>query len=307
MKVFKIPNRMNFETIKTELAGSKVQSGKYIGISETTQKKYLQKLNYLFDRTNVDGLLDLLNSFDNINSRITYFTAVIGANKHSPTFSRAIESHFKSINEAYMELLSENKENLKTEVKSEREKAAWVDWKNILAETPKAPKAGDSMTQEQVLLAIYTLIPPVRLDYHALSIVQYPATTQGNYLQIQNKNKMSLILTEYKTSETYGATTIALPVRLCKIINSYLETMPKKKFLFSPKGSIDKSFKSAESFGAYLRDTLKTIFEKPLTIDILRHSYITWLKRNDVSLAKKKKSAKIMGHSLEMQEAYVKE
>lgn len=299
---------MNFETIANELKESKVQSGKYIGISETTQKKYLQKLNYLFERTDVDGLLDVLNSFDNINSRITYFTAVLGSRKHSQTFARAIQNVFESINTAYMELLSSNKETIKTEVKSEREKAAWVDWKDILKQVPKAPKAGDSMTQEQVLLAIYTLIPPVRLDYNALSIVQYPATIEkGNYLQIQNKNKMSLILTEYKTSETYGATTIVVPTRLCKIINSYLETMPKKKFLFSPKGSLDKPFKTAESFGAYLRDTLKAIFEKPLTIDILRHSYITWLKRNDVSSSKKKKAAKIMGHSLEMQEAYVKE
>ena len=298
---------MNFETIAKELKESKIQSGKYIGISETSQKKYLQKLNYLFDRTDVDGLLDLLNSFENVNSRISYFTAVIGSRKHSQTFARALQDNFESINNAYVELLASNKETIKTEVKSEREKAAWVDWKDILKQTPKAPKSNEVMTQEQVLLAMYTLIPPVRLDYHALSIVQHPATTQGNYLSINNKNKMTLILTEYKTSETYGDATIVLPVRLCKIINNYLESFPKKKYLFSPKNSLEKPFKSAETFGVYIRDTLKAIFEKPLGIDILRHSYITWLKRNDVSLAKKKKAAMVMGHSLETQEAYRKD
>lgn len=301
---------MNFETIAKELAESQVKSGKYTGISETTQKKYLQKLKYLFERLGkdgVDGLLDLLQSFENINSRISYFTAVTGTAKHSPTFSRAIQNDFDEINTAYMDLLQTNKENVKTEEKSEREKAAWVDWKDILKITKMTPPFKD-VPQEQVLLALYTLIPPNRLDFHKLHIVRHPATLEKeNYIQIKNKSKMFLIMQQYKTAETYGRLETTLPVKLCKIISAHLETFPDKKFLFTPKGALDKPFKSVDSFAKYLRDTFKDVFGKNVTVDILRHSYITWLKRNELTKAKKAKIAQQMGHSLDTQESYRKE
>ena len=308
--IYRIFTKMNFETIAKELAESQVKSGKYTGISETTQKKYLQKLKYLFERLGkdgVDGLLDLLQSFENINSRISYFTAVTGTAKHSPTFSRAIQNDFDEINTAYMDLLQTNKETVKTEEKSEREKAAWVDWKDILKITKMTPPFKD-VPQEQVLLAMYTLIPPNRLDFHKLHIVRHPATLEKeNYIQIKNKSKMFLILQEYKTAETYGRLETTLPVKLCKIISAHLETFPDKKFLFTPKGALDKPFKSVDSFAKYVRDTFKDVFGKNVTVDILRHSYITWLKRNELTKAKKAKIAKQMGHSLDTQEAYRKE
>ena len=297
---------LDFETIAKELKESEVKSGKYIGISETTQKKYLQKLKYLAERTNLDGLLDLLLSFENVNSRIAYFTAITGTAKHSPTFRKSVGDSLETINDAYLDLLQTNKETVKTEEKSEREKAAWIDWKDVL-KISKMTAPFENVSQEQVLLAIYTLIPPVRLDFHALEITHNDNKGKGNYIQIKNKAKAKLILTEYKTSETYGAMELDLPVKLAKIINSYLAENKSKKYLFSPKGSLDKPFKSPESFGKYTRDTFKDIFQKPVTIDILRHSYITWLKRNELTKEKKAKIAKQMCHSVDTQDAYRKE
>jgi hypothetical protein len=291
--------------VNSELKASEVKTGKYIGLGETSIKKYIDKLKYFIKNGALDDdLLGFINAIQNVNSRLGYFTAVAGLVKHSLTFKEHLGDSYDSIQKAYSELTEENRKK-DTSEKTEKETENWIDWKDILLKT-KMVAPFENVSQEQVLTQMYTLIPPVRLDYDHIEIVKHPNVGSANYIQIKNKQKIKLVLKEYKTSETYGAMELDLPVKLCKIINAYLASVPNKKFLFSPKGSLDKPFKSADTFGKYLRETFKGIFDKNISVDQLRHSYITYIRRKDLSKDKKQKIAKTMGHSLEMQEDYRK-
>jgi integrase len=113
-------------------------------------------------------------------------------------------------------------------------------------------------------------------------------------------------LNEYKTAATNGQQTTKLPAKFAKLIWAYLESIPQKKYLFTTKNSLDKPFSSAETFGRYVRDTFSARLDKNVSVDILRHSFISWLRKGDLSKAKKLKISREMGHSLEQQENYRK-
>jgi integrase len=120
------------------------------------------------------------------------------------------------------------------------------------------------------------------------------------------KKSNPVILNEYKTVATNGTQTTKLPAKFARIIWSYLESTPQKKYLFTTKNSLEKPFSSADTFGRYVRDTFASRLDKNVSVDLLRHSFITHLRKGDLSKAKKKKIAMEMGHSLDQQENYRK-
>lgn len=291
------------EIITEELKTSQVKTGKYIGLGETSVKKYIDKLKYFIKNGALnDDLLGFINAIQNINSRLGYFTAVAGLVKHSPAFKAFLGTDYEPIQEAYTKLTEENRKK-DTAEKTERETENWEDWQTILEKTQ-----GTQLSQEQILLDIYTLIPPKRLDYHRLFVVRGDAVpdNEPNYLQVLGKTKINIILNEYKTSATNGEQITKLPAKFAKIVWAYLESVPQKKYLFTTKNSLDKPFSSAETFGKYVRDTFTTRLGKNISVDILRHSFITDLRKGDLSKRKKEAIAKSMGHSLDQQENYRK-
>ena len=291
------------QTITNELKASEVKTGKYTGLGETSVKKYIDKLKYFIKNDALENdLLGFINGIENINSRLGYFTAVAGLVKHSPTFKKLLGQTYEPIQEDYAKLTDQSRKK-DTAEKSETEIEKWLDWEDILEKTQ-----GKELSQEQILLNIYTLIAPKRLDYHRLFVVRGDAEpdNEPNYIQLLSKTKVNIILNEYKTASTNGQQITKLPAKFARIIWAYLESIPQKKYLFTTKNSIDKPFSSAETFGKYLRDTFTTRLGKNVSTDILRHSFITWLRKGDLSKAKKLKISREMGHSLQQQEDYRK-
>lgn len=291
------------ELVRKELTASEVKTGKYTGLGETSIKKYIDKLKYFIKNAAFeDDLLGFINSIENINSRLGYFTAVAGLVKHSPAFKGFLGTDYEPVQEAYAKLtdLSRKKD---TAEKSDKETENWVDWETILEKTQ-----GKDLSQEQILLDIYTMIPPKRLDYHRLFIVRNDEVpdNEPNYIQVLSKTKANIILNEYKTAATNGTQTTKLPAKFARIIWAYLESIPQKKYLFTTKNSLEKPFSSADTFGRYVRDTFASRLDKNVSVDLLRHSFITHLRKGDLSKAKKKKIAMEMGHSLDQQENYRK-
>jgi hypothetical protein len=285
--------------IKNELQSSEIVSKiGSVGISPTTIKKYMDKLKYLMFK--VDDIPEYLDNIENLNTALAYYGAIFGSVKHSATSRKFFKNDLNNFESKYKILMDKNR-TVDSSIKTEKEQENMLDWKEIIKKT-----SSPELTQNQMLLNIYTLTPPVRLDYNRLFITKnlMIPDNEPNYIQILSKTKTNIILNEYKTSANYGTQTTKLSPKLSKILYAYINANPTKKYLFEISPGIP--YTSAQTFGVYLRRIFKDKLGKDISVDILRHSFLTYTRRNDLSKAEKTYLAKSMGHSIATAESYVK-
>jgi hypothetical protein len=153
----------------------------------------------------------------------------------------------------------------------------------------------------RLLLSMYTLIPPVRADYHSTQIVRagekinYP-----NYILIDDTN-IKLVITEYKTSKIYGSIIYdSLPQELFNEIVLSLQKQPRK-FLFV--NARNEPF-TRDAFSKWSSRVLEQLFNVVMTLTIIRHLYITSIDMNKTSVKELEKISKKMGHSVLTQSQY---
>jgi len=297
---------MDFKIIAEELKGSDVVSGKrYIGISHKTQEGYISKLKTLDKREAFkNGLIEYIDSIDVPNTRIAYQTAIIGVAKHSPTFKMFVgKDLLDKVIDSQNDFITLQKPLRGTQLKTAYESENWIDWKDL----KKLTKNLNDTTQENMLIHLYTMIAPSRLDFHNLLIVkpdQQVKEQKQNYIQLLTKKKAKLVLQEYKTSATYGANEIDLPLKLVSFLNEYVTDHPENIYLFEKQTGGHKPFASPETFARYLKDIFFKLTGKNISVDLLRHSFITDFRSGDISLKAKEKVAKQMGNSVATQEDY---
>jgi hypothetical protein len=295
--------------VKDELVLSVVKTGRLTGLSETSIKNYLAKIKMLKIKAPELILNTITQNYPNLNSRLAYQVAILGVSKHSPTFAEYVTAPvIQSISSANM-ADNEIVKNAPKQLKSELEEQNWVDLKDLR----KMP-TGSLPIQDQLLISIYIDIPPVRLDYHKVYIVRTPFIdeTSGlpsglkptdNYIQVyRNKSKTicNLVVQEHKTSETHGSIITKLPKKIVDLITQLPMT---QNFLFETKGG-GKPFASAESFGPYLRSVFLKLTGKTMSVDLLRHIYVSAFRKGEKTISEKQKLATQMGHSVETQQDY---
>lgn len=155
---------------------------------------------------------------------------------------------------------------------------------------------------------MYVDIAPRRNDYANLKIYQSrPALgTKGNYLVMANEKgneqEVTLTLTEYKTAKTYHAVSEVLPDSLVNDIRVSLKMQPREFLFVSTKTG--RPYKSEAVFGNWANGRLKEVFGKPLTLTMIRHSYITSLKFDEMTPGERTELATLMGHSRDTQGSY---
>lgn len=182
-----------------------------------------------------------------------------------------------------------------------RQEQSYVDYDTVVKTIDKLIPG----SQERLLLAMYTLIPPVRNDYHLLKIYKRnPNYDKGNYI-VLNKSNSLIILNEFKTDKTYDKIKIKVPKRLHREIELSFQNN-SRDFLFVSTTN-NTPYKSANTFNKWCNRTLEKIFNKPLTLTDLRHIFISRrdLKLEEQSGEDRKKISQIMGHSLEQQQRYL--
>jgi hypothetical protein len=306
---------MDFELITQELKDSKVKTNKYTGIGEGTIKNYIAKIKY-FEKQEVlnEKINDFINTtYTNINTKAAYQIAVMGTAKHSPTFAKAIGPDIvKQITESNEKVMEEIKGNPKQD-KTEKEEENWIPLKTLkkLAKDRKE----EFNEQDNLLIAIYTLMPPVRLDLHDVKIVRSAfideetkrpegISEKQNYIRIYKKSGRTytdLVLNEYKTSKTYGIFNERLPKPITDLI---LQLPVSQSHLFQKKGG--DAFSSPETFAVYLRSVFKKLTGKNMSVDLLRHIYLTDFRKGEKTEERKQKVAKKMMNSVSEQTQYLR-
>jgi len=196
------------------------------------------------------------------------------------------------------------KEIAQRQTLSEREIAIWVEWEQVLEAYGKLKlRAEANLTdkkiwQDYVILSLYTLIAPLRADYSPITVMGADDNAKINKL-IVDANSIVCVLHEYKTAKQYGVQCITFPIELESIIRHWL-TLETSGFLFSVKGK-----PGSESWlSGQVRNIMKKLTGKSAGIAILRHSYITYMRRGEAPVLAQNNLAASMMHSNGMSQLY---
>lgn len=160
--------------------------------------------------------------------------------------------------------------------------------------------------RDKVILALYTLIPPSRSDYGKLKIVRdisaYQNNTENNILFLGGPEDSFIEIINYKTMKSYGRVRKKLSLELVEIIENYCQAEKIDDILFTKSNG--EPYPNDE-FSHLVTSTLTRIFAKHLTINHLRHIYITSNIELKTDSRKKLETAKAMCHSTATQVNYI--
>lgn len=183
---------------------------------------------------------------------------------------------------------------------SDKQLETYVPWGEII----KRRDTLDTGSQEYLLLCMYTMIPPARADMNMVKILTRAPKSKDtlNYLVV-TKSKMTLVYNEFKSkSDYYKAYEKVLPKDLESIVRKSLENNPREYLIVSPRNN--EPYYKPNSFTKYFHRILYDLFGKKVTINTLRHSFITSLDWTNLRPIDKKQLAKDLMHSPSSMERY---
>lgn len=180
---------------------------------------------------------------------------------------------------------------------TEKERKNILPWTQIqdLRKNAKSPR-------DKSLIAMYTIIPPRRLDIGLIKLAD-KNTKQSKAFNYYLPETKQIIFNKYKTDKFYGIQKMKIPNALSEILTALVESEGLKPgdFLFGTKNNTQY-----KNFSQFVSRIFKRVSGKPLTINLLRHSYISKFLSKKRSVNEMKKLAKIMGHSTIEQQFYFK-
>lgn len=285
-------------------------------VKKTTLDSYVIKIKKIYDGKPIKNF-DLLLNVEYINkfldklhkntSKRTYLTPILILLRDSKPDSDALKQYEK-MNQTYrLDYQNIMENNIKTETQEKN----WMSWNDILLiknhlvreveyfkskknlQTNKLKKQLDYA----LIASLYSDIPPSRLDFNNMNvyknITEDELPTNENYILMNKKEKMKIVLNNYKTDGKYGKKIIIVPPSLRRIIKLYLR-FHEKILPDMTENNLSKIIKKVFTDG-----------DKSLSLNMLRHIYISD-KVNTSKLKKNKQVAEAMGHSLGMQAGYAK-
>jgi len=267
-------------------------------VNDRTKKMYVscyQKLlNYgFYPDISFNELTKIINEFNiKDTTKANYYKALIYYNKTNKDVLNdilyvEIQNDLKNIN---------NKAVLKAkkgELSSDKMKnyMRWEDIKDAFIELQTTEKDIFNIA----LVSVYILNPPRRIKDYQLMIYmkRRPSVLDENFNYFIDTKNPYFIFCNYKTKKTYSCQEIPINEDLYKILKDYVNIYNIKS-----KSSL---FKLEENnFIQKLRKIFFELTSKYISVNLLRHSYISYqTKNNFINLAlEREKLAYNMGHSL---------
>ena len=196
----------------------------------------------------------------------------------------------------------------KNQKKDTKERDNWISideikskydelFKKVKAIFSKSMIADYSTIMDYFLLAflggVSGLAPRRSLDYALLKINNYDKTKDNYY------KAGKLYFNKYKTSDKYGLQILDVPKEVNNIIKKWLKINKGDYMLFSTN-------KNPLSSSQISRMLNKIFDRKSISVDMLRHIYLSDLYKNVPSIRDMEKTAQDMAHSLGTAMTYVK-
>lgn len=154
----------------------------------------------------------------------------------------------------------------------------------------------DEMLENRILIGLITQLPPLRLDYTKLKLFSaVPKHYEGNYIVLGKTAKTSRIVAQkHKTAKTYGALKRQLTPDLYDLLKEWKGEHPEAVLLDLNENQLGRKITSL--FTKYIGE--------PLSMNDIRHSYVSSVRKGDRSKEDVEAIAHNLGHSLTMNYDY---
>ena len=155
--------------------------------------------------------------------------------------------------------------------------------------------------EEQLIFALYTFIPPRRLEYSNMKIEENDINLDNNYnyIIIDNNNPIKFVFNNYKTNKVFG--------KQIYDINDDIKNLINKHILINNKKNNDLLFNyKSNNFGKKLTNIFKKVYSENITVRWLRISYTSYIRKQNLTNNELKIISEKMAHSLETNSKYNK-
>lgn len=270
-------------------------------------------LAFLKDTAKVISYIDTtptkLGKPPSINTLKTYYTHIVSVLRDKGS------DELKAALEAYRAKMLNNRDQsdaiVKQQVVSAAEDEKWLDWKDILKVRDDMKPAdalierGDTFKtyQNYMILCLYTMIEPQRLDFSPMRFVNTDIGSKTENYCVVNDMGAYFIFNAYKSEKKYGQRRIDAPPDL-------LAVLKKWRSINTSDWLITKTDRTTPLSDVMLGQRIQVIFSnavsKKTSVDIIRHSYVSFMRQNEMKLLDKEKMSKNMAHSTETNEKYRK-
>ena len=201
-----------------------------------------------------------------------------------------------------------SREEIMGQEKTDKQKDNWITQEEVIKiynslEKVVKPIFNDSGTlstrdlekiQDYIIASVYVLIPPRRLmDYSEFKLKDF-VEGEDNYM-----NAGIFYFNRFKTAK-FKKDVFKVPTKLKNIIQKWARITNSPYLLFQSRN------KDKQISPSFLNSSLHRIFGKNVSVNILRHSYLTAYYAGIPALKDIKEMNNMMGHSLETSLEYVK-
>jgi flagellar motor switch/type III secretory pathway protein FliN len=283
------------------------------GLCSMNNKKPFANLSFLRDIEAVEEVLEKYADSTKV-TLYTIATSCLELVKSKPGYKSAYLHYYKKMMESRGELKTEDAKN----EKSEKQKAVWKDWKDIIEIREKLKKEVDvfinnkiltekeyDQYQRYVVLCLYTMLPPRRnADYLFMCVVPVLTEAMSKEMNYYDLSTHKMIFNKFKTAKTASDAerVLDVPVELQEVLASYIKIHPlrkKKEFqlLVDVRGM---PFPHMNQITRMLNKT----FNAKIGSSHLRHFYVS--SKYGKVLEEMKEDSAAMAHSLGTQKDYIK-
>jgi hypothetical protein len=273
--------------------------------TQKTRDSIINKLKKQFNKTGLTFLLDADVIVKHVENTPTARGTLPAHGTIKTTISN-IKSALRdgglddSVYDAYLKkYASEQTAKEEEQTKTPAQEKNWIDWERAVQVRNQMPEG----TQKHLIASLYTMIPPARLDYTPMRWVsRKPKTTTENYIVPSSKGTHTFIINQYKTAEAHGQIVYKAGAELDKVLKAWREAHPEDTHLLMSSGQP----MTPNALSQKIKDIFREYAGVPATLNILRHSYSSHIRKDELPLKEKQKIAKMMGHSTAQAELYRK-
>ena len=237
--------------------------------------------------------------FTNITTRKSIVTFILTVFRHNPVFKDKHASAYDAWRKVYDDAKAAVDERYESNKPTEKQVKGFVCYKDIIAKRDEL--AAGSI--ERLLLGMYTYIPPMRCEYARVAIyrgkVPKEPEAEPNYIHVRGK-RGNLVIQRFKTDKHHKPFDIDLPKPLMDDLLKSLADTPREWLFVNSK---DEPYTNL-MFTQWTIRAFTKLFGRPLTVALIRHSFINELDFNTMSIKERNDIAAAMAHTRETQERY---
>lgn len=295
----------NLRNIKEHICSDLTHKKKCYDYIIEHPREFLKSLNKYIERTGYS-----------IHQKLSYITAIEALFRHTPSLIQQKPELYTY----WLDMHKEEKEPVNTAYltnePSERHKEAYMTGEEIREKMNALPMGH----RVRLLIAMYVLMPPVRNDYYNMPIFHFANDiaefrAEESKILAENDNVMVLIgsdktkpregliiLQKYKTAKIYKTLENKIPAELLEEIGASLAKTPRDHLFINQQ---KQPYERANSFDQWANRSLqKALGNDKITLNVLRHIYISENNPEGKSGTEKNKIARQMGHSVATQNKY---